>query len=136
MVISDGRRQYAFQCLSCGRRVGPFQPKPSAAAGIGQFDADLRERRAAAQAAANQRIRQEEGHRKHAEYENYIRTSPLWMTRRRLVLSRAKGICEACLGAAATEVHHEDYDFLFNEVLWLLRAVCHECHQKIHGRRF
>lgn len=39
------------------------------------------------------------------QYEAYRKT-PEWQARRQLVLKRAQGICEGCLSAPATEVHH------------------------------
>lgn len=65
-----------------------------------------------------------------AKYSDYLRT-PKWRRKRELVLARAKNVCEACLEARATEVHHTTYKHLFNEPLFELRAVCHGCHELI-----
>ena len=73
--------------------------------------------------------------KKHEEYERYILEDPKWKEIRRRVLTRARNLCEACLVSLASEVHHLNYDHLFNEIAWDLKAVCRPCHQKIHGRQ-
>ena len=65
-----------------------------------------------------------------AEYDAYLKT-PAWQNRRRRVLDRANGICEACLEAKATQVHHTTYRHAGNEPLWELRAICGSCHEKL-----
>jgi hypothetical protein len=54
-----------------------------------------------------------------------------WARLRRIVFERARGICEACLEAEATEVHHTTYEHLFAEPAFDLRAVCRPCHESI-----
>lgn len=64
-------------------------------------------------------------------YQSYLR-SPAWAMRRRLVMERAKGICEGCLVDQATEVHHLTYAHAGDEFLWELRAICRRCHERWH----
>lgn len=64
------------------------------------------------------------------DYERYLQT-PKWKAKRDLVMRRACGICEACLEASATEVHHTTYRHVGNEPLFELRAVCGDCHESI-----
>ncbi len=65
-----------------------------------------------------------------SRYDRYLK-SDKWKSKRRKVLTRANGKCEGCLEARATEVHHVDYQHLFDEPLFELRALCSECHRAI-----
>lgn len=65
-----------------------------------------------------------------AHYDAYL-ASPDWRSKRALVMKRAAALCEACLSARATEVHHTTYAHFGNEPLWELRAVCRPCHERI-----
>ena len=67
-----------------------------------------------------------------ADYSRYL-LSPAWRNKRFRVLERAGGVCEGCGERRATEVHHVTYRHVGNEFLWELRAVCGECHSRIHG---
>lgn len=57
-----------------------------------------------------------------------------WKTRRRLVMERAKGLCEGCRQADAAEVHHLSYEHLGNEFLFELVALCRDCHSRVHAK--
>jgi len=67
-------------------------------------------------------------------YEAY-RKHWLFKAIRRTAIKRADGICEECLAAPVTEVHHETYpawgafDSPSN-----MKAVCHSCHCEKHGK--
>jgi hypothetical protein len=68
-----------------------------------------------------------------AQYDAYLRT-PEWLAKRRLVLHRDGGQCQAQLDGclqAASEVHHLSYAHWRNEPLWELQSVCHWCHEQI-----
>lgn len=65
----------------------------------------------------------------YASYEDYLR-SPHWAERRRLAGDAADWTC-AC-GRPATQIHHRTYARLGRERLRDLRAVCSDCHRKIH----
>jgi len=67
-------------------------------------------------------------------YNGYMQ-SDVWQRRRQQVLRRARGICEACQVAAATEVHHLNYNHVGREPLFDLVAVCEQCHQQLHASR-
>ena len=65
-------------------------------------------------------------------------TTVEWMERRRLVLIRARGLCEGCRHRKATTVHHLTYEHVGAEFLFELVAVCRSCHNRLHpkvGRR-
>lgn len=67
-----------------------------------------------------------------ADYRNWLRTSPDWRTLRDRVMRRAMFICEACLGNRANDVHHLTYELGRLPPAWELRAVCRECHDRLH----
>lgn len=60
-------------------------------------------------------------------------SSEQWARLRRLVIKRAAGRCEGCGEAEATQAHHLHYRTFGQEFLWDLRAVCRDCHERIHG---
>jgi hypothetical protein len=75
-------------------------------------------------------------------YERYLQ-SPLWAERRQKVLVRARNICEGCGARRASEVHHVHYParclpgsraWVAQEKLYMLVAVCSQCHQDLHPR--
>lgn len=68
-----------------------------------------------------------------ARYSQYL-LSPGWREKRDLVLKRDKYVCQACLNALATQVHHKSYEFVDlagNEPAFDLVSVCTPCHEKI-----
>jgi 5-methylcytosine-specific restriction endonuclease McrA len=68
------------------------------------------------------------------QYQSYLRSDG-WERTRIKVLERADYTCEACGGRRATQVHHVTYDDpRGEELLWNLKAVCAECHEKITAR--
>jgi 5-methylcytosine-specific restriction endonuclease McrA len=66
-------------------------------------------------------------------YVDYLK-SDKWLAKRRAVLERDGGICQACLIRAATQIHHKTYKRVGDEALFDLVAVCAPCHEKIHGK--
>jgi 5-methylcytosine-specific restriction endonuclease McrA len=64
------------------------------------------------------------------KYNNYLKTTE-WQERRKEVLIRDNYLCQACLKARATQVHHLSYDHWGQEPLFELVAICNECHEKI-----
>lgn len=69
-------------------------------------------------------------------YQEYLE-SPEWAEKRRAVLARAAGRCEACgVEGVPLEVHHRTYERLGDEdVDSDLRALCRACHESAHGLR-
>lgn len=66
-------------------------------------------------------------------YSEYLK-STAWKLKRKLVLRRAKGMCEICKIKKAKQVHHLNYERLGKERLSDLRAVCWSCHRRIHKK--
>jgi 5-methylcytosine-specific restriction endonuclease McrA len=65
-------------------------------------------------------------------YRDDFLYTPEWRVMRLRVLKRAQNLCESCLEAAATEVHHVTYENGLMPPAWLLRAVCTLCHDRLH----
>ena len=125
---SNGVEVYTVQCLNCGRAIKNVKksehPRPKY-----WFDASIQN---------NYEIRRK-AHwedRKAAKrdwYQGYL-ASPQWHTKRQLVIRRANGVCEGCGTNRATQVHHTTYEHVGDEFLWELRAVCDDCHSRIHNK--
>lgn len=135
-----------YQCMECGRKIphgqnnGCWWPHDEGDENLPEFDVGIVDAwHEKSSSAIREKIENENAQKrsefrsKHREYEIYINTSQDWQARRAKVLKRAAFTCESCLEAKATQVHHLNYDSLFNEVLYDLRAVCRDCHQKIHN---
>jgi hypothetical protein len=84
-----------------------------------------------------ERLERERGAQNREWWERYDRylSSPEWRQKAALVKRRAGGTCEGCGTNQATQVHHVTYKHVCNEFLWELRAVCNECHERIHEDR-
>jgi 5-methylcytosine-specific restriction endonuclease McrA len=136
---NDGSRYQRAQvrryCDDCGRLVGSALKNSLATTDTPQLtreEATRPERlwREYAEQREAEKQRQEEQWR--ADYENYL-LSPEWDDKRALVLKRAKGVCEGCGSAPASQVHHLTYANCGNEFLWELVAICRDCHRNVHG---
>lgn len=79
-----------------------------------------------------EREREQQEREWRARYNRYM-SSPEWREKASLVKKRANGICEGCGKNRATEVHHLTYRNLGSEFLWELRAICRECHERVHA---
>lgn len=144
-------RMWCRQCLLCGERVGNWIPKGhpdilkivdaepfdetlqerKREEGFAQWQEEMRRQREALAHQREQEYQQQQRERQ-AKYEAYLRT-PQWRAIRDAVLKRANGVCEGCGKQRATQVHHLTYEHICNEFLWELRAVCRDCHQRVHG---
>jgi hypothetical protein len=142
---------YSLQCLTCYELVGPKLGRKRIAEITSvsidsAIEADFdkrqtqRDERNQARRAEYQNIRDERiaawEERKTSRKENYSEylKSPEWEAQRRKVLNRANHICEGCLVAPATEVHHLTYDNIYNELAFQLVAICRACHATVHHK--
>lgn len=66
------------------------------------------------------------------EYDYWCRTSPEWKAIKEKIFWRSRGHCEACLNGNAEVVHHISYQFGKLPPAWHLKAVCGQCHEKLH----
>lgn len=130
--LSNGSIQIVYQCLTCGRSAS----NPLAKAAVPNYmllptwDESLAEQYDQARQAERDDKRSEW----FEEHNAYLRT-PEWRAKRAAVLNRAKGICEGCGQAKATQVHHLSYEHWQEEFLWELVAVCDGCHERVHAAR-
>lgn len=151
LKCSNGTIQYVKQCLFCGQKVGSAISRDAAfrARGplefIAPFDEQARDegqrvlerkRREAWERDNQARLtaqaeQRSEWLKRHAEY---LQTDA-WRAKRAKVLKRAGGVCEGCLEAPATEVHHLTYQHWRAELLFELVALCKDCHQAAHRER-
>lgn len=144
-----------LQCLTCGRSVGgPFARKEHFFwQSYPEWDEDLLANRLAAEAAERaerwaeiqnsivgvaeaKKARAEEWTRRRAEYAAFCRESPEWHELRDAVIGRADGICEGCLSETAITAHHLTYDYGFLPPAWLLKAICRNCHRRLHADKY
>jgi 5-methylcytosine-specific restriction endonuclease McrA len=139
-VKGETRWHKGCQCLDCGERIksptgGIWWPKDfgEKIEMLPEWDLDLLSRNVDKKQEQKREEYRKERISNHEEYENYILRSDEWQSKREKVLWRCRGLCEACLINKATQIHHLNYDSLFNEVLWDLKGVCADCHKKIHG---
>ena len=68
------------------------------------------------------------------QHNEYLQTDQ-WKAIRLKVLKRDNNLCQGCLEATATEVHHLTYAHWKNELMFELLSVCYDCHHnKIHKK--
>ncbi len=119
--------------LFCGRQLKDVTGKPSADKPTCKVCLERvvsrpeQEKRWASQKAESEA----KNERWWAWYDSYLKTEK-WHAKRRAVIKRAVGICEGCLFAKATQVHHLTYFHVGEELLFELRAVCDDCHERAH----
>lgn len=140
-LIANSTVRVELQCDYCGRSVGGplkraehpfFLDYPVWDDGKAEaFWAKYREE-ADSRFAALQKQRAEELARRRADYHAWLRQSPEWRRIRAAVLRRAGYTCEACLAVPAEHVHHDTYAFGRLPPAWCLRAVCGDCHDRLH----
>lgn len=138
-TLSNGTKQIIMQCLCCGDKIGGAIARakftPEQLSSMPPLDLVLIEKTRAERAVRNaaHRDKREKQRIEHTQaYYEYLR-SPEWRARRSLVMKRDNNLCQGCLVAPATLVHHKNYRHIFDEVLYDLVALCDPCHKKIHG---
>lgn len=143
-VVRSGVVQRVEQCLRCGKATSQPVGRESALARCGgqeppPFDDALMHRWEQAYKAGVDEIikgfesRQEyEREQFFRRYDKYLRSEE-WKAKRSRVLHRARGVCEGCGEAKATEVHHLSYRNVGAEFLFELVAVCEKCHERLHA---
>ena len=127
-TIRGGSKQYVHQCLQCGESVGSpvrqtFLAKP--------FDDALRDRVRAKKKEEYANERESKTSKWWTVYKEYL-LSEDWHNLRIRVLARDKQLCQGCLSATATEVHHLTYKNVTAEFAFELMSLCTPCHERIH----
>lgn len=136
-TISNGATQVVKQCANCGRAVSAPLPHSSVPVveALPEFDVSLLERSQARQREEWESRRAENDSARaarHDEYSAYLLT-PQWMAKRLKALERDGYMCQGCLNARATEVHHTTYSHLGAELLFQLISLCSNCHEWLHA---
>lgn len=68
------------------------------------------------------------------DYKQYLSTDK-WRKKSQAVLQRDNYLCQACLLRTATQAHHKSYEFMGQEPLFDLIAICEPCHEHLHKIR-
>ncbi|MCE5329647.1 hypothetical protein LLG07_04885 [bacterium] len=68
---------------------------------------------------------------KKEKYLKYLNSFD-WKIKRINVLKRDNYLCQGCLKSKATEVHHLNYNHIYNEFYFELISLCKDCHEKYH----
>ena len=137
--LYGSERRHLRECDACGDSVGWVKKTdPSCASAIPHRG--VRESLVAA-GQANWQLAQaqrEEAQRQAdaewwALYNEYLR-SDTWAARRAKVIRRENGICQGCMEAQGTQVHHLTYDRVCRELLTDLALLCDACHENAHDK--
>ncbi len=138
-TYKNGSKHYRHQCQSCGEFTGNPVPKSEVVGEIAQANVELKEiyriRREEERARIDQkhiRIQRQDGNLFQQRHRSYL-ASLTWKQKRDKVWRRAGGVCEGCMEAAATQVHHLSYRHWGNELLFELVALCAACHERCHA---
>lgn len=67
---------------------------------------------------------------------NLYMASAEWKNKRKHILSRDNYKCTKCGSSNSLHIHHLTYAHFTKELDHELITLCHECHQKVHGRKF
>jgi len=63
-------------------------------------------------------------------YQEYLKIAH-WKSTRAIKLFKVSYKCENCGSGRRLQVHHKNYDHLYNELMSDLKVVCDFCHDKI-----
>ena len=125
------------QCQRCGRHMQSVKKNDPRVLSLSEripYDEELAERWRQEKMLEWQAIYSEQRAAQKArwwvDYDQYL-LSAAWEQRRARVLGRDNLVCQACLSARATQVHHLAYQHLGNEPLFDSVAVCKPCHDTI-----
>lgn len=69
------------------------------------------------------------------EYLTYIK-SEKWKLFSAAIKHERGNKCENCGYNRRLHAHHLTYERLFNELPQDIKILCHDCHEKVHGRKF
>ena len=135
-VKSNGGYLVNKQCFNCGKRDSKAYSFDLVGGKEGikklpDFDESLLDDYYSNQEKERKRKYQEDRKEWFEGYSEYLK-SDKWKIKRAKVLERDNNICKACETNKATQVHHLSYQFVFDEPLFDLIAICTLCHDKIH----
>lgn len=135
--LDNGQARQRFQCAGCGQLSGfktmdKSREWPVFVDVVTPIRIAREEMREYAKAMADL-VRGEKNADWWTWYRGYLET-PMWFTRRDMVLERDNYRCTATLKGCtgrATQVHHLTYDHAGNEPLFELVSICENCHNQI-----
>ena len=135
--IKGGNLTIHMQCTTCGHSKGTLKvAEVFSAKDLPAWDEEILRRYRATQVTRGPQVRAElelaETERR-TQYSDWLDTSPVWHAMRARVHQRAGGTCEACLSAPSEHVHHVTYELGVLPPAWKLRAVCQDCHHRLHA---
>lgn len=131
--IVNGGIQYRMQCQNCGRSVGNAVSHEKVAVYPKEWDEQLTHRWESSVRASIESRRQAESDEWRINYARYLESSE-WRERRKKALERDKHVCQGCMSARATEVHHLTYSHVGRELLFQLVSLCGACHEAAHAQ--
>ena len=134
--IADGTNfQTKLQCFGCGWKSPNAIKKPDNFSELPLFNKELFESHLdiAADEARKKRYIKSNGTTV-VIYEEYIK-SEKWKNLSYQTRKNRDFTCQLCPNESS-ETHHITYDNLGIEKWYELLAVCHKCHEDIHGRSF
>jgi 5-methylcytosine-specific restriction endonuclease McrA len=127
-TIRGGAIQHVRQCLECGEPAGG----PLRQAGqVPPFDDSLLSSWSTERRELAERLHHSKTSDWWVRYEEYLST-PEWKDMRIRVLARDRQLCQGCLSATATEVHHLSYEHVTAEFAFELTSLCEPCHERMH----
>ncbi len=128
---SNGVVVVVRQCDLCGANMGAVPKASHDLTKMATFDEEKPKRYWAEREARFKQSRQEDSERWWTWYNAYL-LSPQWRAMRERVLARDRGVCQGCLTARATQVHHLTYQRVGRELLIDLTSLCDTCHTVAH----
>jgi len=138
-TLQNGNRIFVSQCLNCGTMQAVAKTsltfiQRQKAEGR-PADETLRERYYQALSEYRQSLVEAARSAQQEAWNDWYYgerlASEKWRALCRKVIRRDKGVCQCCLEAPATQVHHLTYARVGNEALFDLVAVCESCHRNI-----
>jgi 5-methylcytosine-specific restriction endonuclease McrA len=141
-IQSNGVKNFRWQCLICFENAGclSFAEAKKHLNGSPEesWDQDSLDeyRKARVERDRDEYLRRREENRDEwfRKYNEHL-SSPEWQRKREFVLKRDNYLCQACLRAKATQVHHLSYRFynlVGSEPAFDLISICDRCHAWIH----
>jgi hypothetical protein len=141
-TFSGGGVHVKNQCTNCGKVEsnaipGYSKEQRDALPALDEVKRDERyEKQSALYKSVHASISERKLEARRKVYSDYL-TSPEWKSKRNEVLKRDKYLCQSCLDAFATQVHHKSYrleDLTGDVPAFDLVAICTPCHENIHKK--
>jgi len=138
----EGAKQLRYQCTDCGKLLANQLPHHLATPDTPNVDlATLKRCREREEQEWRDRAQfyEEKREREHQEWleahSEYLQTDE-WQEKREAVLEREDNLCQGCRAALAAHIHHLSYEHWRDELLFELVALCEDCHERAHRRKF